>query len=220
MRRDNPCRANDSGGCPDITLNPSTPTRTWLKPRPTLFGLELSNKEIAMRSIIEILSYCVITSILVFMAFRVMMVADNPYGNGIIGVPNYEHAVLICGDKHNEVTKAVADVGSGELNHYWNDQYGAWTVNAGHINDPEIEVLKEIATYSCGYKVAERPWYQRFMGVAGHNHFIAGAEIGKIHFHGYQQCEDEDVSDGCMFTTGLKEHMESCDHDFNTILVY
>lgn len=65
---------------------------------------------------------------------------------GIIALPNYEHAVVICGDETGNEQEDIKDVAHMRL---WNGN--TYTINWGHANDPEIAVLKDVADERCAH---------------------------------------------------------------------
>ena len=138
---------------------------------------------------------------------------NGPISRGILAVPGYEHATLICGDSAtDEPTVTHIEPEAHVLTH----RYGFTTVNWGHLEDPQVGELERIAEFACGYKKYERPWIQRFIGVASHNHFIAntGDEVVLDHVQIGDAIEPLIRGD-----RDLRRHMESCDQDFNTILI-
>jgi|15BtaG_2_1085339.scaffolds.fasta_scaffold00997_5 hypothetical protein len=142
-----------------------------------------------------------------FLTIRAVSVLSNPTSNGIITIPSWGEGVLLCGDKHNKVTEGD--------NHYWNDVYGAWTVNAGHMDDIELDELKYVATFTCPYNT------KGIRGIATHDHFFTN-DGKEIKFHAVQIVEEGvDISNGGLKTADaeLEQHMRYvCDHDFNAIL--
>jgi len=54
---------------------------------------------------------------------RLCNVSANPAGYGIIGLSGYEHAVVICGEE--------------------------FTVNEGHMKDPQVQTLRKLAVEKC-----------------------------------------------------------------------
>ncbi len=133
--------------------------------------------------------------------------------NNIVAYPNYEHAILLCGESPTD-KPVIQDVDG--IAHFTSDKFGTWTVNWGHRNDPQVAELRRIAQFTCGYKKLERPWYQLFVGMAGHNHFIANTGDEVVLDHVQLGDAGEALIHG---DRDLRRHMESCDQDFNTILI-
>ncbi len=181
-----------------------------------------------MDRISRILIGLVATCFVLILISRIIGAFVSPISRGILYVPGYEHASLVCGDGATD-EPMVTHVEPKK--HVLTHRYGSTIVSWGHLEDPQVGELERIAEFACGYKKMERPWIQRFIGVAGHNHFISiigddvvlrsvqsgdRFEVGR----GQEQLPNfYEGEQGILLGEEAGRHMESCDHDFNTILV-
>lgn len=130
-------------------------------------------------------------------------------------------SVLLCFEDcgtPGDVTPLGKDVGMS----YCTD-YGLVVENAGHKAD--FNAYETAAHDLCGFKAQERPWWQRMVGIAGHNHFVKkGSHIVYAIQHPDYLNQGEVGISGTnnpgWFTTNPEEvgrHLEVCDSDFNLI---
>ena len=81
---------------------------------------------------------------LVFIAF-IAFVVGNVSGAGIVVVDGWSHGVALCGevDGANPVTETSAAT-------LWSNEHGdLFTVNAGHMSDPEVQELIRLTEQEC-----------------------------------------------------------------------
>lgn len=105
------------------------------------------NKEIEMlkRAIITCLLGGGLILILLF-TVRLYKVALDPAKYGIITLEGWEHGVALCqADEPDEEMFTQED----EF-HVWQEDGIFYTINYGHIDEVEVQILRAAATYECG----------------------------------------------------------------------
>jgi len=144
---------------------------------------------------------------------RAVTTFTNPMGNGIIAIPTWGHGILLCGEEATE-TEIVTEVEGATL---ITNKWGKWTINTGHLQDPQFDELKRVATFACPYKGDGGL-------VATHNHFIKN-DGDKVIFWSVQESPDNGTLDIAVgievgaFTRVNNTRNHDCDYDFNIILV-
>ena len=73
----------------------------------------------------------------------------NPHDNGIVLLPEYSEAVALC--EYNDLRDEEMMTQEGEW-HMWAEKGILYTVNYGHLNDPQINELKKLATSVCAVR--------------------------------------------------------------------
>ena len=66
---------------------------------------------------------------------------NNP-NNGIVGLEGYSEGVAFCGHEYKWVIHA-ADA------HVWREHGNTFVINQGHLHDPEVAKLKQLAKEQC-----------------------------------------------------------------------
>jgi len=177
------------------------------------------SKEKSMNLIANIAKFVTITiavsisTIVLMVILRIAFQALSliPPVQGIITLPGESESVLLCFEDCGEPGDVI-DLGKDVGTSYCTD-YGLVVENAGHNADFD---RYELAAHDlCGFKAQERPWYQRAMGIAGHNHFT---EKGTSVVYAIQ--DEQYTSEPGHFTANPEDvgrHLENCDTDFNLI---
>ena len=144
-----------------------------------------------------------------------------PPVQGIITLPGESESVLLCFEDCGEPGDVI-DLGEDVGTAYCMD-YGFIVENVGHNAD--FKTYEVAAHDLCGFKAQERPWHQRMIGMAGHNHFVKKGEIVVYAVQHPDYLNQGEV--GISGTNGaggftispekVGRHLEECDGDFNLI---
>lgn len=82
----------------------------------------------------------VITLVTLTLAVGAIMLSAS--GEGIVILEGYEHGVALCKETN------AAMVHSGDA-HMWADGVAMYTINEGHLNDPQVKELVKLAQVEC-----------------------------------------------------------------------
>ena len=175
-----------------------------------VFSNHLNHTTTQTGAIMQRITTVIFITLVIFFLANTTRLLINPIPSGIIAINEWPHGVLLCGDKHTTITSAVANAGSGVSNHYLQDHYGAWTINAGHLDDPELKELERVVSFTCAYNYNKKR--------RTHNHLITN-DGSKVEFKGMQLAIDTE-GQLMMNEDELANHLDNdCDGNFNVILV-
>jgi len=82
--------------------------------------------------------------IMVFIALVILMLIfiNSRCSDGVIVLEDFEHGVAFCGSEIKWVAHSTGD-------HAWQEGRATYVVNKGHLHDPEVKELKELAEKVC-----------------------------------------------------------------------
>ena len=149
--------------------------------------------------------YLVVLLVVGYLA-RTVDAFRQPHEYGILSLN--QDSVLICGESCGK----VGSWSSVPEARFYCSQYGFVTINEGHEDSVREETVARYETLGhnmCGIGRMKRPWWQRVVGIAGHNHFSSknGRKVISV------QTSSGLITD----RDELNAHLRACDLDFNVI---
>lgn len=163
---------------------------------------------------------------ILFLMFIAILIVSGLNSSQIIKHPNWDKGAFIC-ENHNIESEWIPVLVSKEKGNLLvrSTHGGSYLVEESSFSDPELKELMNSVPDLCGYKANMRPWWQRIMGVAGHNHFVKKGETivyavqhpdwlnqGEVGISGTNGAGGFTIS-----PEKVGRHLEECDGDFNLI---